>query len=183
MKSVDQLVADVIEREGGFNDHPEDAGGPTKYGISLKYLRGRYQSATVEDVKALTTAMAAGFYKKDFFYGPRIDKLPAQLQPQMFDMVVNHGPSRAVKMLQKTLLIPEDGRVGPATCTAAAAAIEKYGFPVFSNHLVCLRKDFYRDIVKGDPEEVKFLKGWLSRADNFLLTQETDHGREQIRAG
>ncbi len=169
MKSVDQLVADILQTEGGYNDHPEDRGGPTKYGISLKYLQGKYVGATKEDIENLTPEQASGFYKRDFFYTPHIDQLPALLQPQMFDMAVNHGASGAIKMLQASLLLTEDGRIGPQTCAAAQDAITKYGFPVVNNHIACLRKGFMQAIVTRDPSQAVFLKGWLARADSFVV--------------
>ena len=32
--NIDQLIDDVIGREGGYSDHPADKGGPTKWGIT-----------------------------------------------------------------------------------------------------------------------------------------------------
>ena len=30
MKSIEQLLAELIAREGGYVDHPADRGGPTR---------------------------------------------------------------------------------------------------------------------------------------------------------
>ena len=32
-------IRQVLIHEGGYSDHPNDAGGVTKFGISLRYLR------------------------------------------------------------------------------------------------------------------------------------------------
>ena len=32
--AVDRLIEGVLEREGGFVDHPADRGGPTCFGIT-----------------------------------------------------------------------------------------------------------------------------------------------------
>jgi len=32
------VIYDLIEREGGFSNHPADKGGPTKYGITQQTL-------------------------------------------------------------------------------------------------------------------------------------------------
>ena len=31
---VDELIDELIEREGGYVNHPADRGGPTKFGIT-----------------------------------------------------------------------------------------------------------------------------------------------------
>jgi len=36
---VDELIDNLIEREGGFSDHPADAGGPTCFGITEAVAR------------------------------------------------------------------------------------------------------------------------------------------------
>ena len=36
---VDELIDELIEREGGFVSHPADRGGPTRYGITEAVAR------------------------------------------------------------------------------------------------------------------------------------------------
>ena len=36
---VDQLIDAVIDREGGYVDHPADKGGPTRFGITQAVAR------------------------------------------------------------------------------------------------------------------------------------------------
>ena len=33
-RSIEQMIDDVIRREGGYVDHPRDRGGPTNFGIT-----------------------------------------------------------------------------------------------------------------------------------------------------
>ena len=37
--NIDDLIDDLIAREGGFVDHPADKGGPTRWGITQAVAR------------------------------------------------------------------------------------------------------------------------------------------------
>ena len=52
----------------------------------------------------------------------RADELPPGLDLATFDLAVNSGPTRAVKMLQTALGVEADGVVGPVTLNAAREA-------------------------------------------------------------
>lgn len=171
--TIEQMITDVLRREGGYVDHPNDRGGPTNMGITLRALstfRGRDTSAT--DVRRLTEEEARQIYRQRYFLWPKLDRLPPSIQAQLFDMAVNHGPSRAVRMLQQVINqagfgpIETDGRVGPATATAAGRAIEAMG-DYLHNALVDERISFYRRIVSRNPSQGVFLRGWETRAAEF----------------
>ena len=36
--SVRHIIKEIIRREGGYVNHPNDRGGPTKYGVTHKTL-------------------------------------------------------------------------------------------------------------------------------------------------
>ena len=101
MKSIDQMIQDVLKREGGYVDHPSDRGGPTKYGITQNTLSKYYgYAATTDEVKALSIDVAEEIYKRNYFYGPAINTLVEDIQPFIFDCAVNHGPRTAIKFIQ-----------------------------------------------------------------------------------
>ena len=99
--TVEDMIDDILRREGGYVNHRADRGGPTNYGVTLGTLR-RWRgdpTLTAADVKALTREEAREIYRADYFTGPGIDRLPPPLHPQTFDMAVNTGPAKAVELL------------------------------------------------------------------------------------
>lgn len=166
------MIADIIRREGGYNDIVGDRGGATNLGVSLKYAArvgldldhdGDVDKA---DIRLVTPQVAADLYKQDFFISPGISKLPPALHAQMFDMAVNHGPPRPIMWLQKIFGLEDDGVLGPKTLSYAWAYAD---LRALNNALVQYRISFYQGIVRRDPTQGKFLKGWLKRANEFVL--------------
>ena len=97
MKSVQDIAKEIVAREGGYVNDPDDPGGPTKYGVTLGTLQrlgfdvngdGR---ADLADVKALTRGQAAEIFLQHYYDKPRINRLPEALQASVFDMYVNAG--------------------------------------------------------------------------------------------
>jgi lysozyme family protein len=178
-KAVDDLLDEVIAREGGFVNHPADRGGPTKYGITQRTLSewlGR--PATVDEVRTLDEETARAIYVVRYLVGPRIDTLPPEIVPQAFDMAVNHGPRRAVRILQEVLnlagwRVDVDGTVGPETRRAAFEAQEQMG-PFLANAIADQRANFYHRLVAVDPSQRVFLNGWLARAEAFKVPVQED---------
>ena len=39
MKTVADIASEIVAREGGFVDDPDDPGGATKYGVTLSTLK------------------------------------------------------------------------------------------------------------------------------------------------
>ena len=81
-----------------------------------------------------------------------------------FDGCTNHGIQRANRYVQMALGIKEpDGKIGDKT-----AALLADSAPLDICMAVCdLRENFYKAIVKRDPSQSKFLKGWLRRINEM----------------
>lgn len=170
MTQIDRLIEAVIEREGGYVDHPNDRGGPTKYGITRATLAAWVgRRVTADEVAAITKDVAAAIYYRVYYARPGIARLPEQLRPIVFDMAVQHDPERAIKILQKLISrftpIEIDGIIGPQTL----AGIEMAMASTFINALVAARLDFYLRIVARDKSQRVFLNGWINRAKDFLI--------------
>jgi len=167
------MVDDILEAEGGFVNHANDRGGPTNFGVTQKTLSSYLgRKASIDDVKNMTIEIAIEIYVRRYFSGPRIDTLPEEIQPFIFDSSINHGPRRAVKFVQEICnacgfgRLTVDGAMGPATRTSAESANSEMR-EIFLACLVEERRLFFHEIVRRNETQHVFLKGWLRRADKF----------------
>ncbi|WP_114945486.1 glycoside hydrolase family 108 protein [Microvirga calopogonii] len=119
----EKAVEQVLKHEGGFVQHPRDPGGATKFGITRETLsRAKKRPASVNDVRRLSRREAISIYRQLYWDAVRAEELPPGLDLAVFDLAVNSGPARAVKMLQTALGVEADGIIGPVTLRAAREA-------------------------------------------------------------
>jgi lysozyme family protein len=162
--TVDQLIDEIVEREGGFVNDPVDGGGPTKFGITKGTLaRWRSRNVTVEDVKRLDVGEARDIYRAEYVVQPGFESVPEPLRSHLVDFGVNAGPAQAVRTLQRSLGVGVDGVFGPATRLALAEAIEEGGVDRLARRFWQERVRFYARLVALRPTQERFLDGWLNR--------------------
>ena len=132
MKTVEQIATEIVAREGGYVNDPDDPGGATNFGVTLATLQRLGIDKTgdgrvdIRDVRGLTRADAERIFVEHYFRKPRLAELPASVQASVFDMYVNAG-SNAVKILQKLVTrmgfpAVADGVLGARTILAARQA-------------------------------------------------------------
>ena len=132
MVSIDEITQEIIRREGGYVNDPDDPGGATNYGVTIGTLKrlgldvNRDGRVDTRDVRALSQAQAADIFKKQYFEVPKIGMLPEVLQPSVYDMYVNAG-GNAIKILQRLLgefgfNTLADGAIGPNTACMGVIA-------------------------------------------------------------
>jgi lysozyme family protein len=158
---VDALIDEIIQREGGFVDHPSDRGGPTKYGITKGTLyRWREQPVTTADVRNLDESEARDIYRAQYIEQPGFASLPEPLRTHVVDFGVNAGPAQSVRTLQRALgNVTVDGVLGPET----RRAIEAADRVVLVRHFWQERIRYYGHLVAVRPNQAVFLDGWLNR--------------------
>lgn len=128
--TFDRAMGFVFRYEGGFVDHPNDPGGATNHGISLRFARSlgrlldldRDGDVDADDIMLVSPAEAAKVYRQRFWEAVRADELPAPIAMVAFDTAINCGPARAVRWMQGGLGVAQDGSIGPRTLAAARAA-------------------------------------------------------------
>ncbi|MCX7288824.1 MAG: holin-associated N-acetylmuramidase [Rhodobacterales bacterium] len=184
MLNVREIAEEIVAREGGFVNDPDDPGGPTNHGVTIHTLRrlgidvNRDTRIDLADVKALTRAQAVDIYLEHYYTRPGIAALPEPLHASVFDMYVNAG-GNAVKILQRLLTdmgfpCDPDGAVGPQTIRAAQMAWE-----AAPSHLVdaygIARRNYYYALADKRPASRKFARardggkgGWIRRAEEFI---------------
>ena len=187
MPSVQTLAEQIVAREGGFVNDPDDPGGATNHGVTLNTLRRLGVDVTgdsritLADVQALTQAQAVEIYIEHYFNRTGIAQLPEVLQASVFDMYVNSG-ANAVKILQRLLTsmgyaCDPDGQIGAQTLAAA-----KLSYQAAPHHLAdaygIARRNYYYALADARPASRKFATrrdggkgGWIARAEEFIAPQ------------
>lgn len=181
---VIRIAREIVKREGGFVNDPDDPGGATNHGVTIHTLRRLGLDLTGDgtvdtaDVRRLTVAQAEEIFLKEYFHRPRLHLLPETLQASVFDMYVNAGGT-AVRLLQELLVemgydLSPDGAMGPLTAKAAQAAgavnmgalVDAYGIA---------RRNYYFELADKRPRSRKYARsqaggkgGWIRRAEEFI---------------
>ncbi|MFS4579870.1 holin-associated N-acetylmuramidase [Phaeobacter sp. C3_T13_0] len=187
MQDIKAIAQDIVAREGGYVDDPDDPGGATKYGVTLDTLQRLAMDLTGDDridkadVAAVSRTQAVDLYIRHYFDQPRIAALPEVLHPSVFDMYVNAG-ANAVRILQRLLVqmgydLTVDGRIGRKTAAAAGAAA-KIGRISLRDAYGVARRNYYFGIADRRPASRKYARtrkggkgGWILRAESFVSPQ------------
>ncbi len=156
LTDFNDIIEVVLHHEGGYVNDPKDPGGETNFGIAKR-------SHPDVDIKNLTKDGAKEIYKEVYWDGNKVDELPEELKHIYFDMCVNQGKGRAVKILQqaanaKGANLKVDGGLGPMTLRAILKS------KVELQRVRAYRVKYYADLVTRKPDLEKFYFGWFRRA-------------------
>lgn len=174
---LDEAIDGVVAREGGFVDHENDRGGPTKYGIAWNFNKEVLQKMSYNEnsMKDLSRKDALQIYKEKYFYEPKLYLLPDFLKELILDFGVNSGPRTAIRILQRQIGAEEDGILGPKTLEALKKYAQKRGELEVANEYLTLREEFVYAIIKNDRSQEVFLNGWLNRIEK--LRRKVNNGK------
>ncbi len=115
--SFDTCFDRLLGHEGGYVNDPNDPGGETNWGVSKR-------SYPDVDIRALTREGAKAIYRRDFYDRVNAARLPSSVVYQLFDFAVNSGPETAVRYLQRSIGVADDGHWGPKSTAVAASTSE-----------------------------------------------------------
>lgn len=116
MSRFSDCLSFVLKEEGGWADDPKDPGGATMKGVTLavyEQFKGRHASKA--ELRAISDEDLAAIYRQGYWDNLRCDDLPPGVDLVAFDAAVNSGPARSAKWLQRAVLVPDDGAIGPVT--------------------------------------------------------------------
>lgn len=161
-------IARNLKLEGGFVNNPSDPGGATNMGITLRTLQSVDPSATVQDVKNLTSDEASKIYDQKYWTPNHIDQMPEGVQDVAFDSFVQHGDTMGAKIIQRALAnmgqpVTVDGKIGDDTIEA----MNKVDPATLRMNILSSREAFYRQLASNNPSQKQFLNGWLNRLDQL----------------
>ncbi|MBQ0749563.1 MAG: peptidoglycan-binding protein [Roseovarius sp.] len=184
MQTVEQIAQEIVAREGGYVDDPDDPGGATNFGVTIHTMRRLGLDLTRDgvvdalDVRALTRDQAVTLFIDHYYQRPGIARLPDSLHASVFDMYVNAG-ANAVKILQRLLRemgqeIAVDGLIGPQTVAAAVVAAKAAPDHIADAYGIA-RRNYYLSLADARPASRKFARsraggkgGWIKRAEEFI---------------
>ena len=184
MLSVQTIAEEIVGREGGYVNDPDDPGGATNFGVTIHTMRRLGLdltgdgSITSEDVKRLTRPQAVEIFVEHYYRRPGIAGLPDALQASVFDMYVNAG-ANAVKILQRLLRdmgldVAVDGAIGPQTLRATYAAYDNGPDRLVDAYGIA-RRNYYYALADRRPASRKYARrrdggkgGWIKRAEEFI---------------
>jgi len=172
MADFDIALSITLPLEGGYVDNPNDPGGETNLGITMKVFQLTAHSLlgidpTSDNLKGLAPAQAGIIYRANYWNAIQGDTY--QLQPLaniVFDFYVNSG-THASSLLQRVLNsmgaqppLTVDGSIGQATLNAMAGVPQNDLYNQYKQGRIA----YYQGL---GPKYPMFLNGWLNRVNSF----------------
>jgi lysozyme family protein len=163
------------ERENGTTNDPADKGGWTNDGITYKHFYSnckvvlgveptddRFENMSLDDVKL--------FYNR-IWERMMLDKVDnALIAGVCFDFALNSGYGK--REIQEVLMIygfpiAPDNIFGPKTIAALNKAVIVHGVAKVSKDILDQRLKYVQGLVKKTPSQVRFIKGWTNRINDW----------------
>ena len=165
MADYRNIIPFIKRFEGGYVNHPNDKGGCTNMGVTISTFRQYYgRNKTCEDLRKLTEEQWQYIFKKGFWDRIQGDKIECQSVANMMADYVWASGVYGIKYVQKLLGVSADGLIGSKTLQA----INSYpSSKELFERIRQRRLDHFDAIVKNNPSQKVFLKGWKRRVNSM----------------
>jgi len=168
MAQFEPAFSKMMNNEGGYKltNIANDRGGMTYAGISRRAWPNWPGWVSVDAGQTPLTSDVRTFYKLNFWdkvQGDFIDN--DKIAESIFNFGVNTGTRIAVKLAQIVVGVEPDGDVGPKTLDELNKIPDAMFIPAYTLAKIAR----YRDIVKRDRSQIKFLMGWINRSLEGVL--------------
>ena len=155
----------LLVHEGGFVHHEKDPGGLTNLGVTIRVWEEWVGHPVSEkEMRNLTPLMVGPLYKRKYWDACHADDLVSGVDYAVFDVAVNSGVGRAIKLLQSCVGATPDGGYGSIT-TALVKKAESD--PTRLIELYCSKRLEFLETLKSFPV---FGKGWSRRVSEVRST-------------
>lgn len=161
-----------------YTNDPDDAGGPTKYGITLRIYQQFYdKNATADDVQNMSADQARAIYLSLWWNALDCPKMSTpSIAIAIFDTAVLYGIRTAALIAQKALSsiggfdLKFDGVIGDKSVNFLNM-VKGDEFLEMYRGLVLNRID---EVIEKFPRNQKYRDGWTKRADRLLTLNDND---------
>ena len=162
-------LPEVLEFEGSqFTDNSNDAGGPTRYGITQTDYNVHLKASGLpwQSVEFITMQQVDNIYYNMYWSPIHGDDLPFPIDWITFDAGVNMGIQTAINMLEQAINFPEDSSITPALLNAIKSDCSTLvGTHALKEKELSERLNRYNDIVAQHANDQEFLQGWINRVN------------------
>lgn len=164
MADFKKYAPKLLQLEGGFVYHPNDKGGATMKGVTLATYREHFGShKTIADLKNIPYGEWQQIMKAGYWDKCKADQIESQSVAEItVDWCVNSGLV-GLRRVQELVGARPDGICGPITLSLINSSNPKD----LHNRILSARKQFFTNIVKRNPSQKVFMKGWMNRLSMF----------------
>lgn len=164
MADKNKLIPIIKKWEGGYSDNPNDRGGATNSGVTLAVYQLVYgKNKTKNDLKRMTNEQWNYIFTKLYWNKWKADEINNQsIANILVDWVWMSGYG-TIKKIQSLFGLTADGIVGNKTISYINSHDQEEVFNKIWNR----RKSFYESLVKNNPSQKVFLKGWMNRLNTY----------------
>lgn len=155
------FLLDSEDRPRRYNEVIDNNGGKVIAGINSKSYPEQ-EAAIASASQEKRSSLVYQFYFVEFWLPLKLGYLNSQdVANRVLDASVNMGQVPAIRLLQQAVGVAADGHIGPVTLAAANVLNADALLASYREQ----RSDYYRKIVAAKPEDEKYLKNWLARAN------------------